>query len=446
MAVAAETQSGCKLTSTPNLGIFNSSGNSQDQATCVKGEFCRRQTRFSLPQSKRIESTRKTHFTSRKPKMPMSNQYSSLFIFAVGCLLPIVVHSQASETNTQADRAQVVIGASANSPSVVAIPAETSWTGTIALSTHESKTMDQGNLRAWLDARRNENGLSSIKLQPWHILIMYDQFDEDGDNVHSGIVEEFWGGPQRWRLNFKSDEFSQTDFVTERGLYRAGDQRWQNRIQSEIRLAIIDPFSNAATLQGFRVTQTSRTFGNRELRCDMFERTSGGISSPNQYCYDSQDSALRYVRGPGWWQIAYNDVVSFQGSFVARNVEVTDGGHPFLKLRVAKLETLDRVDESELAPTADAVNLSGSRVSGVPVTPLKTVPIDTSAISGLPKFEVVVQIVIGKGGNVIEAKAISGPKEAYKAAESAARKWLFPPYLVAGQPTEVETKITFSKF
>jgi len=377
--------------------------------------------------------------------MTKPSQVSSLLIFSVSSLLPLVVHSQANGANPQADRAQVVIGASANSPSVVAIPAETSWTGTVSLNTHESKTMDQSNLQAWLDARRDENGLSSANLQPWHMVIAYDQFDEDGDNVHSGVVEEFWGGPQKSRINFKSDEFSQTDFVTERGLYRAGDQRWQNRNQSEVRLAVIDPFANAATLQGFRVTPIERTFGDHKLRCDVFERTSGGISSPNQYCYDAQDSALRYVRGPGWWQIAYNDVVPFQGRFVARNVEVTDGGHPFLKLRVTKLETLDRVDESELAPTADAVNLSGSRVSGVSMTPLKAVPIDASAVSGLPKFEVVVQIVIGKDGRVIEAKAISGPKGAYKAAESAARNWVFPPYLVAGQPAEVEMKITFSK-
>jgi hypothetical protein len=306
--------------------------------------------------------------------------------------------------------------------------------------------MDPSNLQAWLDARRNENGLSSLDLHPWHIVITYDQFDQDGDNVHSGVVEEFWGGPQRSRISFKSDELNQTDFGTERGVYRAGDQRWQNRNESEVRSAVIDPFANAAMLQGFRVTPIERTFGDHTLRCDVFERTSGGINSPNQYCYDTKDSALRYVRGPGWWQIAYNDVVSFQGRFVARNVEVTDGGHSLIKLRVTKLETLDHVDESEFAPTADAVNLSGSRVSGVSMTPLKAVPIDASSVSGLSKFEVVVQIVIGKDGRVIEAKAISGPKEAYKAAESAGRKWVYLPYLVGGQPAEVETKITFSKF
>ncbi len=80
------------------------------------------------------------------------------------------------------------------------------------------------------------------------------------------------------------------------------------------------------------------------------------------------------------------------------------------------------------------------------MTPLKAVPIDASAVSGLPKFEVVVQIVIGKDGKVIEAKAINGPEEAYKAAESAARKWVYLPCPVASQPAEVETRITFSKF
>jgi len=129
--------------------------------------------------------------------------------------------------------------------------------------------MDPGNLQAWLDARRHENGLSSADLQPWHVVITYDQFDEDGDNVHSGVVEEFWGDPQRARINFKSDELAQTDFTTERGLYRAGDQRWQKRNESEVRLAVIDPFANAAILQGLHFARIERTFGDHMLGCDV---------------------------------------------------------------------------------------------------------------------------------------------------------------------------------
>jgi outer membrane biosynthesis protein TonB len=51
--------------------------------------------------------------------------------------------------------------------------------------------------------------------------------------------------------------------------------------------------------------------------------------------------------------------------------------------------------------------------------------------------------VIGKDGRVISAHAVSGPPDAYKAAEAAARKWRYQPYLVVGEPTEVETKVQF---
>lgn len=359
--------------------------------------------------------------------------------------LPAIGGPQSNAVDAQGDRPQIVIGALTNSPSIIAVPAETSWTGTISFGASPAEVMDSSNLQTWLNTRRSENGLASVDLPPWHIVITYDQFDEDGDNVHSGVVEEFWAGPKRSKVSFKSDNLSQIDFITDQGLYRAGDQRWQNRTESEVGAAVIDPFSNAAMLQGLHVTKIERSFGNHKLSCDVFARMSGGISSPNQYCTDTKDSALRYVRGPGWWQIAYNDIVSFSGHFVARNVEVTDGGRPFLKLRVTKLELLDHPDEKEFAPGTSAVKLSGTRVSGVSITPLKSVPIDASAVTGLSKFQVDVQIVIGKDGKVIEAKAISGPKEAYKAAEAAARKWVYVPYLVAGQPTEVETKISFTK-
>jgi hypothetical protein len=29
-------------------------------------------------------------------------------------------------------------------------------------------------------------------LQPWHLVLTYDEFDEDGDNVNSGVYDEVW--------------------------------------------------------------------------------------------------------------------------------------------------------------------------------------------------------------------------------------------------------------
>jgi hypothetical protein len=45
--------------------------------------------------------------------------------------------------------------------------------------------------RELLLAAARVNGLDAPGLKPWHILVSYDKFDEDGDNVDSGTYEEF---------------------------------------------------------------------------------------------------------------------------------------------------------------------------------------------------------------------------------------------------------------
>jgi hypothetical protein len=57
---------------------------------------------------------------------------------------------------------------------------------------------------------------------------------------------------------------------------------------------------------------------------------------------------------------------------------------------------------------------------------------------------VTIAVVVGKNGHVIEAHAIEGPPEAFKAAENGVRKWMFQPYLVMGEPEEAETKVMLS--
>jgi hypothetical protein len=46
----------------------------------------------------------------------------------------------------------------------------------------------------------------------------------------------------------------------------------------------------------------------------------------------------------------YNDVFSFQGRSMAREVNVTDGGKPYLKLRVKTIESVANIDAKDLAP------------------------------------------------------------------------------------------------
>jgi protein TonB len=54
---------------------------------------------------------------------------------------------------------------------------------------------------------------------------------------------------------------------------------------------------------------------------------------------------------------------------------------------------------------------------------------------------VMLRATVSREGNVIDVSVISGDRELSKAALRAAKKWRYHPYLVGGEPVEVETTI-----
>jgi hypothetical protein len=362
------------------------------------------------------------------------------FVSILVCWLVCGAHAQIGSAAAEpvVDRKVVVVTSEAKSDSVIAIPPATSVTVSFQSEKHAT-TMD---LAAWLQKETALNGLESADLQPWHLVVIYDQFDEDGDNVHSGVYEEFWAGPKKYKRIYQSDNFNQTDYAIELGLFRRGDQQWPGRAETQVRAEVVSPFSYAETLQGFRARSVERTFGAYTLQCVLIERDSATvISAPTEYCLEPDSSILRYARGFGWFQTAYNGIISFQGRNIPREVDVTDGGKPYLKLRVDMIEMISHLDDSDLTPPSDAVGLLGNRVSGVNPKPTKlSFPQWPASLRG-QHFSVEVAIVIGKGGHVVSARALTGPPEAHKTCEDSARKWVYSPYLVLGEPVEVETKV-----
>jgi hypothetical protein len=337
----------------------------------------------------------------------------------------------------------LVVATEAKSDSEIAIPpASFSFVAIVRSRTDKHDTNSNSNLLAWIRQESALNGLQSADVHPWHLVVSYDEFDEDGDNVHSGTFEELWAGPTKYTRIYKSDNFNQADYATDHGLYRRGDQRWPAPIELQVRSEIVDPFWYAATLQGFHVRYIEKSFSGYNLACALIENESAN-SDPTQYCFEPEGSVLRYTRGFGWNQTTCNRIVSFQGRNISQDVDVTNAGKPYLNLHVETIESLPRVDDANFLPPRDAIRV-GDRISGV-----SPVPINTSSHPEFPAslrakhFTVKLKIVIGKDGRVASVHGVAGPPEAYKACEQAFRKWTFKPYLVLGKPVEVEYDAQF---
>jgi hypothetical protein len=91
--------------------------------------------------------------------------------------------------------------------SVIAVPPATS----VSMNLRGGKkppAADAVDLPNWLSKEEALNGLQSTDLLPWHIVVTYDQFDEDGDNVDSGVYEEYWVGAKKYKRIYKGDNFN----------------------------------------------------------------------------------------------------------------------------------------------------------------------------------------------------------------------------------------------
>jgi TonB family protein len=100
-----------------------------------------------------------------------------------------------------------------------------------------------------------------------------------------------------------------------------------------------------------------------------------------------------------------------------------------------------RVELPSATVAQEAKRVSGGVMAGQLVSRVDPVyPPDAKSarISGA----VVLDAVIGKEGTIENLRVVSGPEELQKSAIDAVRQWVYKPYLLNGEPTEVETTIT----
>src|SRR6202453_2771835 len=95
----------------------------------------------------------------------------------------------------------------------------------------------------------------------------------------------------------------------------------------------------------------------------------------------------------------------------------------------------------KVAPPKGPARVSGGVVAGLKISGANPVypPIARAAhVSGA----VVLHAIISKSGTIENLEVISGPEMLRNAATEAVRNWRYKPYILNGDPTEVETTIT----
>lgn len=298
-----------------------------------------------------------------------------------------------------------------------------------------------------LDTLTSVNGLDPRPSGPWHVELSYDEFDTDGDNVHSGIIEEFYVDATRFRRTIKTDESNQTEVANGSSLYRAGDQSWPKLASLQAIDEVLFPFHRIGTAYfDAKPDQLEWTVGKTRLPCVVLRngRILSEVGLP-KFCYEPGSSVLRYTRGLGLDETAYNNIFHFEQRYVARDVEITHAGKPYLMIHLAKVEMLSQLDSSLLStppnspgPVGEPVRIPGALLTQVPPS-VASRPTFPRGVTG----RVTVTFTVDKKGHVTKATATDGPKELCKAAEEAVKGLRFRPFLLLDRPVMVESTMLY---
>jgi len=290
------------------------------------------------------------------------------------------------------------------------------------------------------------NGLAGLNDRPWHVKAMYQTFDADGKPGHIGILEEWWAGPNKHKVSYSSPDFQQTIYEDGTARLSKGDGGWPPMQVTMVEKYLLEPPTSAEIIAQSRYEEHDRMLGAVLLKCVQ----PAGVAEPWQLtlCFNKGSASVRATIVGGGLYALFDNTVQVDGHYVAKKITVLDDNMELVSLNVMTLEYPTSIPEADLTPPATAVTaplppvkssaVTGSRVVGA------SVPYPAAAMAQHIEGTVMLSVVIDKKGKIADLKVIAGPKALRDAALKDVRARKFKPYLLDGEPEEVETQVNVS--
>jgi TonB family protein len=298
-----------------------------------------------------------------------------------------------------------------------------------------------------------KNGLRGPDVQPWHIRGHYTIYDKDGKADDQGVYEERWVSATRYERSFTSAKFNQTEYASGSGLFRTGMQEWP-MAELAMRSSLVEPVPEFPP-EVFLFKMNSESSGKVKLACvsatyPVRENLTVLSSFFPNLCFDRSMPLLRVVSMGGGSRTVYNQIVLFQGHYLAHDLHRAIGATAGFDLSLDVVETMGQVLDSfpivpSIAKPVDLTTIAFPpevlRFGAVQLL-RKAVPVYPQAAkySGV-QGTVVVSATIEKDGHVDQISVVSGPIELQQAAIDAVKQWLYQPFDVLDEPRAVGVQI-----
>jgi TonB family protein len=297
------------------------------------------------------------------------------------------------------------------------------------------------------------NSIDDAQMKPWHLKMSFQLFDAKGVAAENGTVEEWWAGTAMRKTVYTSPSYTSTEVQTKDGLYRSKGASSVPELLQLILLQVVHPMPSEEDIASSKPDLRTESFGKGKFDCIMLDQGIKNLAYPPlalfpTYCFDHDLDSLRISYDFGSELTVRNNMGKFLGRSVPMSQTISFSSVNAISAHLEALQTMP-LTEGDFVPAAELekVNpnpvpvspgvVAGLRIAGIP--PIYPERAKQNHVSG----HVVISARIGRDGRIHSMKLISIPDaDLAIAALAAVRQWTYKPYLLNGEPVEVQTTIT----
>jgi protein TonB len=295
--------------------------------------------------------------------------------------------------------------------------------------------------------------LDAHGLKPWHLKLDVALYDSKGNNPVAGTIDR-WNADNGNRTTFTFGDATRTVLNNGDKFYLSHSGPEVPAMADGVLDAVLRPGPSSHDMETSSPDAEKENFGKVQLDCVMLTESihhNGPIALGlfPTYCMDLGAPVLRASFNTGSFSILRNNISEFQGHDVARSLLFVQGQKTHVaEATVSMLETFTP-SADQFAPDASMTpapallpRIPGGAMAGHilnKVAPIYPVSDRQAHISGT----VVLHAIIGRDGHIRYLRPISSPDtDLALASIDAVRQWTYKPYLLNGEPAEVDTTIT----
>ncbi len=317
----------------------------------------------------------------------------------------------------------------------------------------DSYAQDTAALVERLHRATTVNSIDDAQLKPWHLRMSFQLYDAKGSPTEKGTIEEWWAEPSKVKTVYTSPSYQSTEIRTKDAFYRSKGTPSVPSLLELIRRQVVHPMPSEGDIADSKPEMRKEPVGKVPMDCIMLTQPIKNVAYAPlglfpTYCFDRDKDSLRISYDFGSQLIERNKVGVFQQRLVVVDQTTFQGSVAAVSAHVDTLQSM-APDDSDFAPSADleSVNPNRARVASGVMTGLKVSGViphypETSK-SNHTSGAVILQARIGSDGHIHALKVISTPDADLAIASIAAvRQWVYKPYLLNGEPVDVDTQIT----